>query len=286
MWADADAPVETDNEAYALASCTTARPSPSPSRSCWSWARPPRSRPANISVALNHDCTSCLTFSLAVQLFVTLDGPLSEEAMAALEDLWAQTGVRARTSARCPWTRSRTACPGSRRTSWPSSRRTRVRSPSRPPRPRRRRPRRRRRRPQRRPAPRTAWNRPSIRCRRSPPGPANPPHRRRRPSRRAPPLSRADRAARRPHRRPAPARPGRRRPPSRPRRRRRAARSARRTRSTSAEAVETGEAEHGRGPTRQTRVGQGRLRPRAPTGFGGPVQLTTSIPRWMSSTAM
>ena len=46
--------------------------------------------PQNVSVALNYDCTSCLTYSLAVQLFVTLDGPLSDDAMAALDQLWQQ----------------------------------------------------------------------------------------------------------------------------------------------------------------------------------------------------
>ena len=46
--------------------------------------------PQNIAAALNYDCSSCLTFALAVQLFVTLDGPLSEAATSELEELWEQ----------------------------------------------------------------------------------------------------------------------------------------------------------------------------------------------------
>jgi len=46
--------------------------------------------PENISVAVNYDCTSCLTFALAVQLFVTLDGPLSQAATARIDELWQQ----------------------------------------------------------------------------------------------------------------------------------------------------------------------------------------------------
>ena len=33
--------------------------------------------PQNLSAAVNYDCVNCLTYALATQLFVTLDGPLS-----------------------------------------------------------------------------------------------------------------------------------------------------------------------------------------------------------------
>lgn len=46
--------------------------------------------PQNLAGALNYNCVNCLTYALAQQLFVTLHGPLSEEAMAALDELWAQ----------------------------------------------------------------------------------------------------------------------------------------------------------------------------------------------------
>lgn len=45
--------------------------------------------PQNLAGALNYECVNCLTYALARQLFVTLDQPLSAEAVDALEDLWA-----------------------------------------------------------------------------------------------------------------------------------------------------------------------------------------------------
>jgi len=90
IWADGDDPVQTTNEAYALAHC----------RACAAVAvafqvvlvvnDAAAVAPENISVAVNYDCTSCLTFALAVQLFVTLDGPLSQAATARIEELWQQ----------------------------------------------------------------------------------------------------------------------------------------------------------------------------------------------------
>lgn len=46
--------------------------------------------PQNLAGALNYECVNCLTYALAQQLFVTLDRPLSEEAMAELDILWAE----------------------------------------------------------------------------------------------------------------------------------------------------------------------------------------------------
>ena len=51
--------------------------------------------PQNLATAVNYDCLQCLTYALATQLVVTLDGPLSDESMAALEDaLGADRGLR------------------------------------------------------------------------------------------------------------------------------------------------------------------------------------------------
>jgi putative peptide zinc metalloprotease protein len=44
--------------------------------------------PQNLAAAVNYDCANCLTYALAQQLFITLDGPLSEEAMAQLDAIW------------------------------------------------------------------------------------------------------------------------------------------------------------------------------------------------------
>jgi putative peptide zinc metalloprotease protein len=46
--------------------------------------------PENLAGALNYNCVNCLTYALAQQLFVTLDEPLSGEAMAALDKVWAE----------------------------------------------------------------------------------------------------------------------------------------------------------------------------------------------------
>lgn len=46
--------------------------------------------PQNIAAAVNYNCANCLTYALAKQLFVTLDGPLSDEAMAQLDGIWAE----------------------------------------------------------------------------------------------------------------------------------------------------------------------------------------------------
>jgi putative peptide zinc metalloprotease protein len=46
--------------------------------------------PQNLSTAVTYDCRGCLTYALAVQLFVTLDGPLDDASSAALQRLWSQ----------------------------------------------------------------------------------------------------------------------------------------------------------------------------------------------------
>jgi putative peptide zinc metalloprotease protein len=46
--------------------------------------------PQNLAGALNYDCVNCLTYALARQVFITLDEPLSDEAMAKLDVLWGE----------------------------------------------------------------------------------------------------------------------------------------------------------------------------------------------------
>ncbi len=46
--------------------------------------------PQNLAGALNYNCVNCLTYALAQQLFITLDEPLSDQSMAALDDLWTE----------------------------------------------------------------------------------------------------------------------------------------------------------------------------------------------------
>lgn len=44
----------------------------------------------NLSAAANYNCVRCLTYALASQLVITLDGPLRDENMARLSALWAE----------------------------------------------------------------------------------------------------------------------------------------------------------------------------------------------------
>ncbi|GAA2138587.1 hypothetical protein GCM10009844_06700 [Nocardioides koreensis] len=90
IWADGDTPVDSTNEAYALASCDNCAAVAVAFQVVLVTGQADVAVPQNVSVALNYDCTSCLTYSLAVQLFVTLDGPLGDDAMAALDKLWQE----------------------------------------------------------------------------------------------------------------------------------------------------------------------------------------------------
>ena len=46
--------------------------------------------PQNLAAAANYNCIDCLTYALASQLVITLDGPLSEEGRAELDELWQE----------------------------------------------------------------------------------------------------------------------------------------------------------------------------------------------------
>jgi putative peptide zinc metalloprotease protein len=46
--------------------------------------------PQNLAGALNYNCTNCLTYALAQQLFVTLDRPLTDEEQQRLDAVWAK----------------------------------------------------------------------------------------------------------------------------------------------------------------------------------------------------
>lgn len=90
VWADGETPVDNTNEAYAIASCDNCAAVAVAFQVVLVVGEADVAVPVNTSVAVNYDCTSCLTYSLAVQLFVTLDGPLGDDAMARMEELWAQ----------------------------------------------------------------------------------------------------------------------------------------------------------------------------------------------------
>jgi putative peptide zinc metalloprotease protein len=90
VWADGSEPVDNVNQAFAAASCTRCAAIAVAFQVVLVVGEADVAVPQNLSVAVNYDCTSCLTYSLAVQLFITLDGPLSDDAMARMEELWAQ----------------------------------------------------------------------------------------------------------------------------------------------------------------------------------------------------
>ena len=46
--------------------------------------------PTNVAVSVTQDCVRCLTWSTAVQLFITLEQPLGTEARTRLEELWEE----------------------------------------------------------------------------------------------------------------------------------------------------------------------------------------------------
>jgi putative peptide zinc metalloprotease protein len=90
VWADGEEPATNTNEAYAIASCEGCAAVAVAFQVVLVTGEADIAVPQNLSVAVNYDCTSCLTYSLAVQLFATLDGPLSAEATAEIEALWAE----------------------------------------------------------------------------------------------------------------------------------------------------------------------------------------------------
>jgi putative peptide zinc metalloprotease protein len=90
VWIDDDSPALNKNEAYAFASCTSCGAVAVGFQVVLVTGENHVAAPQNLSGALNSDCVNCLTYALATQLFVTLDGPLKEPGMQALTALWAQ----------------------------------------------------------------------------------------------------------------------------------------------------------------------------------------------------
>jgi putative peptide zinc metalloprotease protein len=102
VWADGDEPVDNTNEAYAAASCTNCAAISVAFQVVLVVGDADVAVPQNLSVAVNYECTSCLTYALAIQLFVTLDGPLGDDAMARVEELWQQIAAYGATISQVP----------------------------------------------------------------------------------------------------------------------------------------------------------------------------------------
>ncbi len=90
VWVEDDSPALNTNEAYAFASCSNCAAVAVGFQIVLVTGDNHVAVPKNISAAVNYDCVNCLTYALATQLFVTLDGPLSDAGRQQIADLWQQ----------------------------------------------------------------------------------------------------------------------------------------------------------------------------------------------------
>ena len=90
VWVDDDSPATNTSEAYAFASCQDCAAVSVAFQIVLVTGDNHVAVPQNLAGALNYDCVNCLTYALATQLFVTLDGPLSDAGNAQLTRLWQQ----------------------------------------------------------------------------------------------------------------------------------------------------------------------------------------------------
>jgi putative peptide zinc metalloprotease protein len=90
VWVEDDSPALNTNEAYAFASCTNCAAVAIGFQIVLVTGENHVAVPQNISASVNYDCVNCLTYALATQLFVTLDGPLSDAGRQQIAELWQQ----------------------------------------------------------------------------------------------------------------------------------------------------------------------------------------------------
>ncbi|MEV8039509.1 hypothetical protein [Arthrobacter sp. NPDC080082] len=90
VWADDGADVLNTNEAYAFASCKDCAAVAVGFQVVLIVGQADVVVPQNLSTAANYNCVRCLTYALANQLVLTLDGPLSADGTAKLNALWQQ----------------------------------------------------------------------------------------------------------------------------------------------------------------------------------------------------
>ncbi len=89
VWADEGTVLNT-NEAYAFASCTGCNAVAVGFQVVLIVGQANVVVPQNLAGAVNYGCIDCVTYALATQLVLTLDGPLSEDSTAALAALWEE----------------------------------------------------------------------------------------------------------------------------------------------------------------------------------------------------
>ncbi len=90
VWVEGGEDALNTNEAYAFASCNTCASVAVAFQVVIVIGDNDVAVPQNLAGAVNYNCVNCLTYAIAQQLFITLDGPLSDEAMAELDEIWAQ----------------------------------------------------------------------------------------------------------------------------------------------------------------------------------------------------
>ncbi|WP_284980158.1 hypothetical protein [Arthrobacter sp. fls2-241-R2A-200] len=90
VWADDGHDVLNTNGAYAFASCKDCAAVAVGFQVVLIVGQANVIVPQNLSTAANYNCVRCLTYALASQLVLTLDGPLSSEGMSKLTALWQQ----------------------------------------------------------------------------------------------------------------------------------------------------------------------------------------------------
>ena len=89
VWADGNTALNK-NEAYAFASCTGCRTVAVAFQVVLMAGSVHVAVPQNLSAAVNYACVQCVTYALARQLVVSVDGPLDEQASQQLATVWAQ----------------------------------------------------------------------------------------------------------------------------------------------------------------------------------------------------
>jgi putative peptide zinc metalloprotease protein len=87
-WVTEGDQVDSINSAYALASCVDCTTVAAAFQVVFLTGSSDTVVPQNVAVAINARCVECVTTAIAVQLVVGLSGPLSEEALAALDPVW------------------------------------------------------------------------------------------------------------------------------------------------------------------------------------------------------
>jgi len=89
VWVEDGADVDQHNAAWALASCSRCVTVAVAFQVVYVVGQSDVAVPQNTAVAVNYNCLSCVTAALAQQLVLTLDHMPSEQAIAALQRLWA-----------------------------------------------------------------------------------------------------------------------------------------------------------------------------------------------------